>query len=97
MILRNVKGKLKCTERHCTHSANYELVANEGLHGIPLCVKHLQVLDCIIQEILSCEAEGTMLLSAYNVPAGVETAVKATNRASKRRQTKTCKVQSEEK
>lgn len=97
MILRKVKGKLKCNERHCTHSAKYELVANEGLHGIPLCVKHLQVLDCIIQEILSCEAEGTMVQSAYNVPAGVETAVKPTSRATKRRQRTTCKAQSEDK
>ena len=97
MILRKVKGKLKCNERHCTHSAKYELVANEGLHGIPLCVKHLQVLDCIIQEVLSREAQGTMVQSAYNVPAGVETALKPTSRATKRRQTKTCKAQSEEK
>ena len=96
MILRKVKGKLKCNERHCTHSAKYELVANEGLHGIPLCVKHLQVLNCLIQEILSCEAEGTMVQSAYNVPADIETAVKPTNRASKRRQTKTCKAPSED-
>lgn len=96
MILRKVKGKLKCNERHCTHSAKYELVANEGLHGIPLCVKHLQVLDCIIQEVLSREAQGTMVQSAYNLPADVETALKPTNRASKVRQTKTCKAQSED-
>ena len=96
MILRKVKGKLKCNERHCTHAAKYELVANEGLHGIPLCVKHLQVLDCMIQEVLSREAQGTMVQSAYNMPADIETALKPTNRASKRRQTKTCKAQSED-
>ena len=96
MILRKVKGKLKCNERHCTHSAKYELVANEGLHGIPLCVKHLQVLDCIIQEVLSREAQGTMVQSAYNMPADIETALKPTSRATKLRQTKTCKAQSED-
>lgn len=68
MILKNIRGKLKCSERHCTHSAKYELIPNAGMHGIPLCVKHLQVLKVMVDEVLTREAQGQPVNNVENKP-----------------------------